>query len=154
MITSEFKLFADFFQFLVQDEWSAGVDGDLWTEDAMRARLARGVDAFAVRTARNMHVPVEVLVNNKPPKLDLSSWDHVVELSIDLPSGRLVVAGCSDYLPEAERLVLDKGHYQARVLYSNLDSVYSDGLDGDDRYRVELWKGDAKPLKVLKEFVV
>ena len=71
-----------------------------------------------------------------------------------MPSGRLVVAGCTDYFPDAERLSLDSGCYEARVLSANLDKLSDDGLVGDDHYRVELWKGNATPLKVLKQHLV
>jgi len=151
MINAEFELFADYFQFYIQDEQSNGIDGSSWTDIASNARLAQGANAFAVSTARNMKVPVKVVVYDTTPDLDLSLWDHVVEFSISVPSGRLVVAGCTDYFPDAERLTLDSGCYDVRVLYANLDKLSDDGLDGDDHYRIELWKGHSTQLKVLKQ---
>ena len=150
MTNVKLDLFADYFQFYIQDEQSDGIDGDSWTDIACNARLALEANAFAVSTARNMEVPVKIVVSNTAPDLDLSLWDHVVEFSIGVPSGRLVVAGCTDYFPDAERLSLDSGCYEARVLSANLDKLSDDGLVGDDHYRVELWKGNATPLKVRK----
>jgi len=152
MTDVEYDLFADYFQFYIQDEQSDGIDGDSWPEIANNARLALEANAFAVCTARNMEVPVKIVVSNSSPNLDLSLWDHVVEFSIDVPSGRLVVAGCTDYFPDAERISLDSGCYEVRVLSANLDKLSDDGLDGDDYYRVELWKGRASSLKVLKQY--
>lgn len=154
MTNIKFELFADYFQFYLQDEQSDGIDGDSWTDSASNARLALEANAFAVSTARNMEVPVEIAVSDTSPDLDLSLWDHVVKFSIGVPSGRLVVAGCTDYFPDAERIFLDGGCYEVRVLYANLDKLSADGLDGDDHYRVELWKGHATPLKVLKQHSV
>jgi len=151
MTSVDFDLFADYFQFYIQDEQSDGIDGDSWTEIASNARLAIKANAFAVSTARNMEVPVKIVVSSTSPDLDLSLWDHVVEFSIGVPSGQLVIAGCTDYFPDAERLSLDSGCYEVRVLSANLDKLSDDGLDGDDHYRVELWKGHARPLKVLKQ---
>lgn len=154
MTNIKFELFADYFQFYLQDEQSDGIDGDAWTDSASNARLALDANAFAVSTARNMDVPVEIAISDTSPDLDLSLWDHVVEFSIDVPSGRLVVAGCTDYFPDAERISLDIGCYEVRVLFANLDKLSADGLDGDDHYRVELWKGHATSLKVLKRHSV
>ena len=153
MIEKTFELFADYFQFYLQDENSNGIDGESWTATAHEARLALEDSAFAVCTARNMDVPVTIVVSDGPPDLDLSSWDHAVEFSVNLPSGKLVVAGCTDYFPEAERISLASGSYEARVLYANLDRLSEDCLDGDDYYRVELWKGSIKSLRVLKQYL-
>ena len=60
MTDVEYDLFADYFQFHIQDEQSDGIDGDSWTEIANNARLALEANAFAVCTARNMKVPVKI----------------------------------------------------------------------------------------------
>jgi hypothetical protein len=59
-------------------------------------------------------------------------------------SGRLVVAGCTDYFPDAARIDVPPGSYRARIYSGNLNSLSDDGLDGDDHYRVALW--NARPL--------
>jgi hypothetical protein len=52
-----------------------------------------------------MTVPVEVEVLDRPPGgEDLRAWDQVHECAIDLPSGRLFVAGCTDSVPDAARI--------------------------------------------------
>jgi hypothetical protein len=150
MIERRFTLFADYFQFYLQDEGARGIDGASWTEAAVVARLALERDAFAVSTARNMDVPVEVVICDAEPDLDLSGWDHVVAFSVDFPSGQVIVAGCTDYRPDAERMNVPPGRYAARVLYANLDRLSPDGLDGEDFYRVELWPGAPSELRVLK----
>ncbi|WP_299081918.1 hypothetical protein [uncultured Ruegeria sp.] len=154
MTDVQFELFADYFQFYVQDEQSDGIDGDSWTDVAINSRLALEANAFAVSTARNMEVPVRIVVSDRSPDLDLSLWNHVVEFSIGVPSGRLVFAGCTDYYPDAERLAIESGCYEVRVLYANLDKLSDDGLDGNDHYRVELWKGHSRKLKVVKQHPV
>lgn len=146
-------LFAHYFQFYVQDETSSGIDGDSWTDEAVQGRLALEESAFAVRTARNMGVPVKIVVADAPPDLDLSLWDHAVEFSINVPSGRLVVAGCTDYFPDGERLFVEPGHYVARVLFGNLKALSEDGLEGEDHYRSDLWKGHPKTFTALKQQV-
>jgi hypothetical protein len=60
-----------------------------------------------------------------------------------------VIAGTTDYFPDAARLAVNPGTYAARVSYGALASVSADGLAGADHYRVQLW-----PAKVAREVVV
>ena len=151
MSEHSFKLFADYHQFYLQDEASRGIDGTAWDAAAVQNRIAVMQDAFAVSTARDMEVPVHVLIADQAPALDLAAWDHVVAFSINAPSGRLAILGCTDYLPDAARLDVPAGPLRVRVLLAGLDSLSEDGLEGDDRYRVELWPGDPVALEVLKQ---
>ncbi|WP_299623225.1 hypothetical protein [uncultured Tateyamaria sp.] len=152
MTDLQFDLFPDYFQFHAFDAQSNGVDGAAWSETAVYARVALNAHGFAVSTARNMDVPVRLVVSDTPPTLDLALWDHVVEFSIEVPSGQLIVAGCTDDLADAEQISLERGCYAVRVLQANLATLSEDGLDGEDHYRVELWKGHNTLLKVLKQY--
>jgi len=150
MSCTELTLFADYFQFYLQDE---GADGDLsdsWTDQAVADLLALAPGAIGVGTVRNMTVPVVVEVLDAPPSGSFDDWDHVAECSISVPSGRLVVAGCTDYFPEARRIEVPPGTYRARVFYGRLTSVSSDGLEGDDHYKVSLWPQPEAASAVLK----
>ena len=146
----ELELFADHFQFYIQDEGSEGINGDSWPEEASHRMLAIEKGAIGVRTVRNMGVPVTIEILDSEPKRDVADWDHVVECSIHVPSGRLVAAGCTDYFPEAMRIEVLCGTYRARVSYGSLTSLSEDGLDGDDRYRVQLWPGKTIDAEVVK----
>ena len=44
-----------------------------------------------------------VEVHEAEPSVELAEWDHVTECGIDVPTGRVVVAGCTDYFPDAVR---------------------------------------------------
>lgn len=155
MIERNLELFADYFQFYVQDEPSEGIDPNesKWDELALSQRILLQKDVFAVTTVRDMTVPVQVVVVNQEPELDLDQWDHVIAFSFQISSGRIVVAGNSDYLPEAERITVEPGHYKVRALFANLDAISEDGLEGDDYYRIEMWTGDPAPLQVLKQYI-
>lgn len=145
-----YTLFADYFQFYVQDEDAKGDLSDAWTDQAVADLIALAPGTIGVGTVRNMDVPVEVEFLASEPELALNSWDHVVDCDIDIPSGKLVVAGCTDYFPDAARIQTAPGHYRARVLYCGLGTLSEDGLRGDDRYRIELWAGPPAGLQVLK----
>ena len=149
----EFNIFADYFQFYLQDEGAGGDLSESWTPDAVDRLLAIAPGTIGVGTVRNVHVPVVVEIAEGEPHEDLTEWDHVTQCSIDVPSGRIVVAGCTDYFPDAARIEVSHGTYNARVYYGKLRSLSNDGLQGDDRYRIVLWKGDPVPLQVIKRRV-
>ena len=144
-------LFADYSQFYLQDE---GADGDLsdsWTEQAVADLLALAPGTIGVGTARNIDVPVVVAVHpSRPAFEDAAYWDQICEADIDIPSGRIVVAGCTDYFPDAARIVVAPGTYRARIQYGGLDTLSEDGLDGNDHYRVDLWPGAPEGRHVIK----
>jgi hypothetical protein len=83
--------------------------GDAWTEQAVVDQLAVGGDAIAVGTAVNVFVRVAVDVLDRAPADDSTDFDHVVEGSIEVRSGRLVVMGCTDYEPDAVRFAVPAG---------------------------------------------
>jgi len=149
--TFEYKLFADYFQFYLQDETVVGDLSDCWTQEAVDRLLAVAPGTIGVGTVRNMTVPLVVEVRDAEPDEDSSNWDQVNECDLEVQSGRVVVAGCTDYFPDAARIDLPPGSYRARLYYGNLDALSDDGLDGDDRYKVALWSAPPGPLKVIKQ---
>lgn len=151
MATTALNLFADYFQFYLQDESAPGDLSGSWTPEATDRLLAVAPGAIGVGTVRNMEVPVTVEVLEAEPPLDTAGWDHVTQCSLHIASGILVVAGCTDYFPEATRIPVAAGTYAARISYGALDSVSSDGLDGNDHYRVQLWPGSDTLPQVLKQ---
>lgn len=146
----EYELLADYFQFYLQDESAEGNLGERWTEEAVARLLAVAPGAVGVGTVRNMNVPVTVEVLDAEPDSDLESWDHVTECSLEAPTGRIVIAGCTDYFPDAARIEVKPGTHRLRISYGSLQSLSEDGLDGDDRYRVQLWQAPEIEPRVLK----
>ncbi len=145
-----FDLFADYHQFYLQDERVDGNLGDSWTQEATDRLLAMTDGTIGVGTVRNMTVPVDVEVLDAEPRDPFDEWDQINECSIDVKSGRIVVAGCTDYLPDAARIQVPPGMYRARIYYGKLDALSENGLEGEDHYRVVLWPGDETPPVVLK----
>jgi hypothetical protein len=149
LISRHFDVFADYFQFYVCDA-AFQTDPGLWDEAATERMLALGPDLIAVGTARNMTVPVDVEILNASPALDVDDWDQVIDCGVSLPSGNLIVFGCTENSDDAERLGIEPGDYAARISYANLGALSDDGLEGDDRYRVQLWRAPPPPITVLK----
>lgn len=108
---------------------------------------------LCILTARNFTVPLDIEIRPVPlPRpQDVAAWDHIVEASLDLPSGCLLVRGATDGLEEHGTIAVAPGMYRARVSYGGITTVSEDRLDGEDRYRVALWPapGAAAPPVVL-----
>lgn len=149
----KFNLFADYFQFYLQDEQSDGNLSHSWTEQALSNMLAIAPGVVGVGTVRNMDVPVELEVLDSQPDNNFEAWNHVTEASLAVLSRQIVIAGCTDYFPDAARITVEPGTYRARVYYGGLDSVDVWKLDGDDHYKVVLWlNADMTEPKVLKRW--
>lgn len=148
----QFELFADYFQFYLQDEQSKGDLSNSWTKKAVSELLAVAPGVIGVGTVRNMDVSVEVEVLDAQPDDSLDKWDHVTEASLEVPSGRIIITGCTDSFPDAARITVNPGTYKVRIYYGALGSVDEFRLDGDDHYRVALWidvnKIEPKVLKM------
>jgi hypothetical protein len=138
----ELSLFADYSQFYLQDECADGNLGDSWSEDATARNLAVAPGTIGVGTARNVHVPVTVEVLEAAPPSEFGAADLVTEASMDVPSGRIVIAGCTDYFPDARRIDVRPGRYRVRVHYSGMATVSKNRLEREDRYYVVLWRND------------
>ncbi|WP_346320881.1 hypothetical protein [Chitinophaga sp. YIM B06452] len=145
MIIHETKLmlFADYFQFYIQDENAEGDLSDKWTEEATQRLLAVAEGTIGIGTVRNMDVPVTVKVFDAEPAFK-TGMDNVIgqinECDLEVSSGKIVIAGCTDYFPDAKRIALENGIYRARIYYGHLDKLSEDGLDGDDFYEIHLWR--------------
>jgi hypothetical protein len=145
-----FHLSAEFNQFFIQDELAdAEVD---WTEEEGRVNLALNDGIIAVGTNCDRVVPVEVQILSSEPPCNIESWDHLVDCTIHVTSGRLAVYGCCEDLTTAARINLDPGRYMARVCYGNQYSC-DDHIFCADYYVVVLWRSNAELFQVLKRRV-
>ena len=145
----DLTLFADYYQFLLQDEpvdedWS-----DSWNQEATDRMLAVAPGVVAIGTARNYDVPVQLELYDEEPKSDFENWDHAVECELRVDSGRIVVAGVTEDFDDAARLEVNPGVYRVRVSYGSLKELF-DALHGNDHYRVQLWPGSMAVPIVLK----
>ena len=146
-----FELLADYHQVYLQDETSSAELADSWTVESLDRMLTAVPGAIGVGTVRNMEVPLDVEVHDVEPTEEIDAWDQVNECSLEVKSGRIVVAGCSDYFPDAARIQVTPGVYRVWVFYGKLGSVSQDGLAGEDHYRVVLFPGTATDVIVHKQ---
>jgi hypothetical protein len=146
----DLQVFADYHQFYI---WDGGTDPLApvdYTDDDLRNRVKVALHVIVIQPMRNMTVPVRIEVRDTDPGWDPSSWDHVVECSLKLPTGHLEVHECTGAAQLDLRLA--PGTYRVRVLFAGLDSLSSSGLEGNDRYVALVWPGDEQPLRVLKQY--
>jgi hypothetical protein len=135
----DLTVFADYHQFYLQDDDSRFGDlSEAWTPQATEKLLAIADHVIGVGTVRNMDVPVHITVDSTLPVLDAASWDRINMASLICDTGRIVVAGCTDYFPDALRITVAPGAYGVVVGYRGLNSLSADGLDGEDSYHVFL----------------
>lgn len=147
-----FEIFADYFQFILMDDSPESDYAVTWDENALRVMIASGIKSVSLATLRNVTVPVTVCVGQFQPNIDLAQFDHAAAASLQVPSGRLVVMGCTDFLPEAARIELPADTYQLMYLAAGLESITYESDPADDRYFVNLWPGPSREPVVLKQW--
>jgi hypothetical protein len=145
-------VFADYFQFIVQDEASVDDFSAIWTPEAFELGVAVGQSAVCPGTLRNVDVSVEIAICEGEPDIDLDSVDHAVEASIKLPTGKLVVMCCTGYFADAPRFTLPQGTYRALVLMQGIETIKTEWEPADDKYIVYLWPGETRETKLLKHW--
>jgi hypothetical protein len=134
------EVFADYFQIYLADPLADEDWSDAWRAPSASAdRFVAGARILGFSTARNMSVPLRVISHDNVPELSnrLSRADHAVTAGLFTGSQRLIVAGCTDYWPDAFSLEVRPGLYGAAFLSFGLAGVR--GLEGDDRYELHVW---------------
>ena len=146
----DFEIYADYNQFYLEDENSSHHTGDIWSEEAFERMLATEENIVAVGTARYETVSVSVEFHNGEPILELEKYSRINECSLAVKSDKLVILGCTEYLPDAARIEVEPSIYRVRVLYGNLETV-KDDWEGEDFYVLQLWKdAEMREISILK----
>lgn len=137
MARTELTIFADYHQFYIQDDDDKFGDlSEAWTDEAVSKLLAVADHVVGVGTVRNSDVSVVLEVCDELPELESNEWDRINKTTLECETGRLVVAGCTDYFPDAFRIEVEPGAYELLVGYHNLGVVSANALEGDDSYHV------------------
>jgi hypothetical protein len=150
--TVRVSVFADYFQFYLEDGKRTVDFPTDWTSSDVDDRMKQASTVVVVSPVRNMNVPVEVQVHNSEPTYDLDAWDHIAETSLDVSTGSLRITEVASN-HETAKIEVSPGIYRVRACFGKLDSLSDNGLEGDDYYVVQLWKGTHSPVHVLKRWV-
>ena len=118
-----------------------------------KSEAQRALNAGRVRRHRAQHAPPwwEKPKRGRPSGTALDDWDHVVECSLTVASGRILLTSTAPFGLEGPTIVVTPGTYRALVYFGALDSVpMDDDMVGDEHYRVVLWPDSPVPPQVLK----
>jgi hypothetical protein len=148
MVVYPLNFWSEYYQFYILDsKTTATTDAnDFWCPDAEPRRLAIGEGLLGVTIGTYGNVKGELRILTQKPELDTSA-DHVVEVSMRLPSGLLEVRDCTGYETQLA-IPLSKTTYRIRISSFNLGSIEND--EGQDFYIVEIWKSRFTKPTILK----
>jgi hypothetical protein len=123
-----------------------------WNDEEFRSMLCVGEKFMILGTAQSIHALFDIEILKGKPQIDLTSWDHVNECSIEIGSGLLVSGDC-DAEGEMLKIDLPKGIYHAFVCYKGLGTISLNGLEGHDSYHVFMWPSLTHiPMRILKQW--
>jgi hypothetical protein len=148
----KFELFADYFQLLLIDASPESEAPTAWSNEAVAQMLAFGLNSVSLGTLRNIAVAFELYIEPSEPPLDLTAYDHVAVGSLSVPSGELLVMGCTDSLADAVRVQMQPGTYQFAYLVSGVETITAESEPADDRYTFLCWPGPTRQPSTLKEW--
>jgi hypothetical protein len=152
------KVYADYHQFFVADSgsWdSRSLDTDtsnpeFWSAEAFGRGLAVLPAVLGIGTASYGIVSVDVEVADARPSPVMAEFDRVVEASLHLASGSLLVIGST--APEGSTANgLPPGWYRVLVCSSRLDLGVESG-EGGDRYALWMWPEPPTPTVAIKRY--
>jgi len=150
MKSYKFELFADYFQVYVMDDGADDDTSEIWTDKAFDLKLALAENTIAVGTFRNADVSFEVEIQDSEPAVNLDNWDHASKGHFEVKSGKCAVFGCTDYLPDAERIEVPNGNYSVLSLAKGLDSITTEWDAADDYYKLIMWPSLQKEHESIK----
>ena len=121
-----------------------------WSKIALDSGLAleKGVIGVGIAAYSRVRLTIEVL-DNEPLTSNFDSWDRITEGSTKIKTGYLQILDCPNSEVQLE-IALEKNAYRVRVYGANFRSVVGD--NGDDFYRIELWKAPYQRRSVLKKY--
>jgi hypothetical protein len=151
VLAQDLTIESDFGQFYLFDDGAEFHDGSSGPDDSPELQsLGDAVESgrFVGRSGAsylnvltpgqwNFELPLRVEVHDAEPRADLADWQHVVDVDLDLPTGRVVLAASGGGARHVT--TLPAGAYRARVAGRGFTELGAAGADGDDVWRLQLW---------------
>jgi hypothetical protein len=146
------QFFTEYYQFYIRDKnTQASADSEIfWTPQASEDKMAVEEGLLGISVAK--YAEIKVLVNVHQQKhniFSLQNYDHIVESSIDIPSGILQILNCTGMQLQLQ-IELTPGTYTVRSSSANLTTVQGD--EGDDFYVIDIYPSEKKERTVLKKY--
>ena len=137
---------ADHYQFHLQDANAAGGGlADAWTPEAIVRGVAVAPFIIGIGAERNTSVWLDLEVHDaKPEQRQTQNWRRIVECSLELPSGHLVITSPTLALSESSHVVLTPNCYRLRVHFGKISER------GTHRYKILLWQEIFAPVQIIE----
>jgi len=160
-LVRELHIESDYGQIYIYDPETQMVADADWSEennplqraadDAHDSRRFVGYDSGLVDVLApsqyNWKAPMRIEVSDGPPALDADAWDHVVEVPLPVPSGRLSFEASGGGTPIETKIPV--GTYRAR--FSGRGYVAGAGeIEGHESYRLQLWPAEESEPTLVK----
>jgi hypothetical protein len=148
-------MFAEHYQFYLRDGDSDPGELSVYWPQEMRDQMVLLKDTIiGIGTVRSIEVPVQLdIFQERPEDEYLDDYDQVIECQLSVPSGKLAVSGATEDFCESQEIELAAGQYGVRIYWGALDEVDVEGFEGEDYYRISVWRTDkAVPYKMLKQW--
>ncbi len=141
----------DYYQFYLGDSVSdPGAFAVVCWDDpaAVERGLAVSPTMVVLRTEDVGTAFIELELHHRRSDDDIAHWDYVIEASLGLPSGHLVIDGYSPALDfeSPPPVPVAPGAYRVRVYHN----YWWRDDDSDDRYRIVLWPAAPAEVTVLR----
>ena len=136
---------ADYHQFHLQDANAAkGSLADAWTAEAQERDVAVAPFIVGIGTRRNTSVWLDLEVHDAKPEVkQAKNWTRIVECSLELPSGQLIVTSPTLNLSESNHVFLTPNCYRLRVHFGKLNER------GAHRYKIWMWQEAFSPVQAV-----
>lgn len=158
-IVHKLELFADNFQFQVQDQIEECEYPEDWNDKLLSYLYACGERVVGIGTVRDLDVEITIEIYHAPmdekdmeKEPELSQYDHAVQCNIEIPSGKLMIAGCTMDYDDAVKIEIPPGQYGVRIFWTDLDSTDELGFEGEDKYLLKLYPETYFEEGVLKSW--
>jgi hypothetical protein len=139
-----FTVNVEYRQFYVFDEEVSPPYPEDITDRDISIGLKATPNLLAIYPLRDGAVTVDVVVDAEPPSNAGADWNHVVEAQLDIPSGCIVIASPTDFLPECPRMDVRPGSYLARVISQRGESAEQ------HRFSIHLSPGTCESAHVIR----
>jgi hypothetical protein len=152
MKSYQLKFFTEYYQFYIQDATTkAATDSEIfWTTQASEDKMAVEEGLLGISVAKYAEINVQVNVHPQQQTVfSLQDYEHIVEASIDVPSGVLQVLDCTGMEVQLE-INVTPGIYTVRSNSANLSTVQSNV--GNDFYVIDIYPSPKKERTVLKKY--
>lgn len=115
-------------------------------------RLIAVKNTLIITTGSYGHIRGEIRILNKRNEIvNYDTYDHIIEASIEVNSGKLQILNCPFSDIEFEKKI-KPGVYGVRVYSSGLSTSNFDEEEGNDRYLIEIWPDNTVKRRVLKQY--